>query len=54
MDHAFERLLFLAQGQRALLVVPDGRVFEFLVDLLEFLGLQIEVKDTSEVQLPGW
>jgi hypothetical protein len=54
VDHAFERLLFLAQCQRALLVVPDGRVFEFLVDLLEFLGLQIEVKDTSEVQLPGW
>jgi hypothetical protein len=34
MDHAFQRLLFLAQGQRAFLVVPDGGVFEFLVDLL--------------------
>jgi hypothetical protein len=34
MDHAFQRLLFLAQGQGALLVVPDGGVFEFLVDLL--------------------
>jgi hypothetical protein len=34
VDHAFQRLLFLAQRQRALLVVPDGGIFEFLVDLL--------------------
>jgi hypothetical protein len=34
VDHAFQRLLFLAQRQRAFLVVPDSGVFEFLVDLL--------------------
>jgi hypothetical protein len=34
MDHAFQRFLFLAQRQRALLVVPDSGVFQFLVDLL--------------------
>jgi hypothetical protein len=54
VDHAFERLLFLAQCQRAFLVIPDGGVLEFLVDLFQLFRLQIEVKDTSEVQLPGW
>jgi hypothetical protein len=34
MNHALQRLLFLAQGQRAFLVVPDGGIFEFLVNLL--------------------
>jgi hypothetical protein len=33
-DDAFERLLLLAEVLRAFLVVPDGGVFEFLVDLL--------------------
>ena len=30
---AFQRLLFLAEVLGPLLVIPDGRVFEFLVDL---------------------
>jgi hypothetical protein len=49
----FQRFLFLAEILRAFLVVPDGGIFQLGVDLFQFLGLQIEVKDTSEVQLRG-
>jgi len=31
---AFQRLLFFTEVEGPLLVVPDGRVFEFFVDLL--------------------
>jgi hypothetical protein len=32
-DDAFEGFLFLAEFERPFLVVPDGRVFQLLVDL---------------------
>ena len=53
VDNRFQRLLFLAEFLRAFRIVPDGGVFQFLVDLFEFLRLRIEVKDTSVIRLRG-
>jgi hypothetical protein len=37
VDYVLERFLFAAQVLGALRVIPDFRVFEFAVDLFEFL-----------------
>jgi hypothetical protein len=37
---------FLAQGLGTRLIIPDFRMFEVAVDLLEALAFAIEVKDT--------
>jgi len=37
IDNSFERFLLFAEILSALGIVPDGGVFEFAVDLLEFL-----------------
>ncbi len=54
VDDRFQRFLFLAEVLGPLLVVPDVGVFQFGVDLFEFLRLHIEVKDTSEARWHGW
>jgi len=46
-DDAFELLLFLAEGLRALLVFPQLRVFQLAVQRVEATLLGVEVKDTS-------
>ncbi len=46
-DDAFERFALLREFLRALLVVPDLRVFELPDDLFEPHRLHFEVKDTS-------
>jgi len=46
-DYELERFLFLAQVLGTLGVVPDARIFQFRVDGVESLRLDVEVKDTS-------
>jgi hypothetical protein len=48
MHDAVELLLLLAERLRALLVVPDLRILELLLDLGQAYRLLLEVKDTSE------
>jgi hypothetical protein len=45
-NDGFQRFFFFPEILRALGVFPDFRVFQFGVDLFQFLRFQIEVKDT--------
>jgi hypothetical protein len=53
-DDCFEALLFLAEVLRALLVVPDFRVFGERLDFSQSQFLGIEVKDTSAARRLGF
>jgi hypothetical protein len=46
VDDVFQRALLLAEFLRALRIVPDVRVLERGVDLVELQGLAVVVKDT--------
>jgi hypothetical protein len=47
-DHRLERLLLPPELLRALGIVPDGRVLEGGVDLVQPQGFAVVVKDTPE------
>jgi hypothetical protein len=53
-DDRFEAFLLLAEVLRALLVVPDFRVFGELLDFGQPQFLRIEVKDTSAARRRGF
>ncbi|PRG12564.1 hypothetical protein C6Q21_06990 [Burkholderia multivorans] len=49
-DDAFEQLLFAAERLGVLRIVPDVRVFEFLVDFGQTRCFGVVVKDTPEAR----
>jgi hypothetical protein len=52
-DRGFEGLLFLAELLGALLVAPDARLGERLLDFVQPFLLALEVKDTSAARRTG-
>src|SRR5882672_5787989 len=53
-DHVFQQLFFAPEFLRALRLVPDLGVFEFLADFPESTDLHIDVKGTSATRPTAW